>query len=328
VVTWTDRDEHGDRVRVLIALGFLVCAWAATGLAWQATVVAESGLVADAPAPFFWDSQTKVRAGGGADRFELDDSTRMAGLSSWYHLAYIAGGQRLQVHDHNPATTTPPDADIAKSEGVSWHVATSILRRAGIDDGTESLPAWARPRTGNADGASAGLLFALADLDLRTPGALARGLRLAATGTIGSDGSVTAVRMVDAKLAAARLAGADAVFATDFPGTSGEVTAVRSHLGHPTRDRSIGDWLNTDGFRAAGRAAAGHRGSVALVRVDDVRQALAWICGRTGAPATCALADAAAATPLLAARPYIATRSAGERLDPTAAPSLNERRQA
>jgi hypothetical protein len=313
---------------VLLAFGLMACTWVATGVARHATVVTASGLVADAPAPFFWDSQTKVRAGGSADRFELDDRTRMAGLASWYHLAYITGGQRLQVHDHNPATTTPSDADIVKSQGVAWHVATSILRDVGLDDGTESLPAWARPRTGNADGTSAGLLFALADLDLRTPGALASDLRLAATGSIGSDGSVTAVRMVDAKLAAARLAGVDVVFATDFPATSGVVTTVRSHLGHPTRGRSIGDWLNTNGFRAAGLAAARRPGRVALVRVDDVRQALAWICGRTSAPATCAMADAAAATPLLVGRPYIAVASAARPLHPKAGLSFNEGRQA
>jgi hypothetical protein len=110
--------------------------------------------------------------------------------------------------------------------------------------------------------------------------------------------------MVDAKLAAARLVPVDVVFGPQFPSGSGAVTVVASHLGHPTADRTIGDWLNTDGYEAAGRQAAGRPGSIALVSVDDIRQALAWLCGRLGRPVTCLVAHAAAAVPLPLARPY------------------------
>ncbi len=165
------------------------------------------------------------------------------------------------------------------------------------------IPGWARPRTAQLDGPSAGLLYALADLDLLTPGRLAGSLRVAATGALGSDGVVTSVRMVEAKLAAARLARADVFFAPSMP--AGEVAvAVASHQGQPAADGAIGDWLNTAGYELAGRAASAHAGEIALVPVDDVRQALAWLCGRTQQPETCAVAHAAAAVPFDAARPY------------------------
>ena len=86
---------------------------------------------------------------------------------------------------------------------------------------------------------------------------------------------------------------------------AGEVgVTVASHQGRPAADGAIGDWLNTAGYELAGRAASAHAGEIALVPVDDVRQALAWLCGRTQQPETCAVAHAAAAVPLDAARPY------------------------
>jgi hypothetical protein len=148
---------------------------------------------------------------------------------------------------------------------VAWHVAEVVLGQAhGLAQDGE-LPAWARPRTGDADGTSAGLLFALADVDLMTGASLAEHLRVAATGSLGSDGSVTDVRMVDAKLAAARLVPVDVVFAPHFPAGAGSATVLASHLGRPDANRTIGDWLNAAGYEAAGRGPASsqsnrHRG--------------------------------------------------------------------
>jgi len=260
----------------------------------------------DAPAPLFWDASTHQRAGGEAERFELDDPTRTAGQSAWYDLSYVPGGSRLRVYEHSPATTRGPDSAIGRSADVAWHVATVVLGRAGGAARPGELPAWARPRTGDGDGSSAGLLFALADIDLVTPGALAGGLRVAATGTIGSDGLVTSVRLVEAKLAAARLVPVDVMFAPQFPAEAPGVTVVPSHVGPPVADRAIGDWLNTDGYEAAGRAARRSAG-IALAAVDDVRQALAWLCGRTANAVACAVAHAAASVPIGSARPFFHT---------------------
>jgi hypothetical protein len=256
----------------------------------------------DEPAPRFWDVEEGRPAGGEADRFELDDPSRSRDLSAWYHLSYLPGTPRLRVNDHPPPTTRRPGSAIAKSQDVAWHVAATLVGAGG-----GGIPGWARPRTGSNDGASAGLLFALADLDLLTGGPVAATIRVAATGAIGSDGVVTAVRMVDAKLAAARLAGVDVVFGPELGADEAAATRVVSHVGPPARERSIGDWLATDAYERAGRAASLRPGAVAVVEVDDVRQALAWLCGRTGRAATCALAHRAAAVPLLTARPYVAT---------------------
>ena len=80
---------------------------------------------------------------------------------------------------------------------------------------------------------------------------------------------------------------------------------VVSHVGDPAPQRDIGDWLDTPAYEAAGRAARSRPGDLALVQVDDIRQALAWLCGRTAVAATCALANTTAAVPLWRARPYV-----------------------
>ena len=292
------------RTLVTASVTVVLTASLAPGVAAGRGPAATLSPVVDVPAPFFWDTQSHRRAGGDADRFELDDPGRVGEMSTWYFLTYVVGGDRLQLHEHNPATSSRPGADIALSENVAWHVANTILGRAsGLAHGAE-IPAWARPRTGVADGTSAGLAFALADLDLLTGGRFAGNLHVAATGSVGSDGVVTAVRMVAAKLAAARLAHPEVVFAPEFPPETADVTRLASHRGALAPERAIGDWLGMASYEAAGRDAATRPRTTALVEVDDVRQAVAWLCGRTNISTTCALADAAAAMPLRVARPY------------------------
>ena len=81
------------------------------------------------------------------------------------------------------------------------------------------------------------------------------------------------------------------------------MVVITSHRGMLTGDRTIGDWLNTAGYEAAGRSAA-RQPAMALVPIDDVRQAVAWLCGRTQRAGTCALAHAAGAVAIADARPY------------------------
>jgi len=115
------------------------------------------------------------------------------------------------------------------------------------------------------------------------------------------------VRMVDAKLAAARAGGADVFFTPERP-SAAPAAAIASHAGRPAPERTIGDWLATAAYEAAGRAARGTPpGTAAVVVVDDVRQAIAWLCGRTQLDATCAVAHAAAGAALGAARPLSST---------------------
>ena len=181
---------------------------------------------------------------------------------------------------------------------------TAGLARAG------EIPGWARPRTGNADGTSAGLLFALADVDLLSSAALAGGLRVAATGTIGSDGTITSVRMVDAKLAAARLAQADVVFAPDFPAGRGSVTRVPRTSAGPTPVAPSATGSAPLATRPPGAALPP---TPARPRWSPSTTSARPSPGSAAAPvprATCAVAHAAAAAPLSSARPYGVSTSA------------------
>lgn len=70
------------------------------------------------------------------------------------------------------------------------------------------LPVEVDITTHNVNGASAGLMFALAIVDRLTPGGITHGLRVAGTGTIDADGKVGAIEGIDLKQVAARRAGA------------------------------------------------------------------------------------------------------------------------
>jgi hypothetical protein len=109
------------------------------------------------------------------------------------------------------------------------------------------------------------------------------------------------VSNVEVKVAAAMLTRPDVVFTPTPPTTIEDVTIVESeHTRFPTDGATVGQWLNVIGYEQAGRSAANHPGTVAVVVVHDVRQALAWLCGRTNSATTCAVAHTAAGIPMWA----------------------------
>lgn len=230
---------------------------------------------------------------------ELDDAALTAGMSVWYRLAYNEGGNRLRVFEHYAATTRGPESDMVQSESMAWQFANAAV---GSDRGHAASgdpPRWLWFRTGNDTGPSAGLMFTLAYIDLLTPGALVGDLRVIGTGGIRVDGVVTPVSNVEVKVAAAMLTRPDVVFTPRPPTTIEDVTIVESEqTPFPTSGAEVGEWLNVSGYEQAGRAAASHPGSVAVVVVHDVRQALAWLCGRTSDATTCSVARTAASLPL------------------------------
>jgi hypothetical protein len=85
------------------------------------------------------------------------------------------------------------------SSDSGLHLRAAELRDAPVVD------------TGAVQGTSAGLLFALIDVDLMTSGDLTGGRRIAATGVILGDGTVEPVEAYEVKLKAAHRARADAV---------------------------------------------------------------------------------------------------------------------
>ncbi len=260
--------------------------------------VARSAAVAaavDVPTPQIVSAADgEANVGGMATRVELSEPGLNAGLSHWYRLAYVDGGTRLQEFETYFAAQQSPQADIVESQIAAWRFADDLTGSV-----EPKLPAGARIRTGADFGSSAGLLFTLTYLDLLSPGALFGDLRVAGTGGMGADGRVLPVSHVEVKVAAALLTQPDVVF-TPRPSKLIEDTHIFRALpsGPFAAGGSVTDWLHVDAYRDAGREAAQRPGVTAFVVVHDVRQALAWLCGRTGDRQVCALARAAASLPI------------------------------
>jgi hypothetical protein len=232
-------------------------------------------------------------------RIELDDAS-----STWYRLAYIDGGTRLQVFEHYAAGTSGPESAIEMSQDVAWRLANQAAGTAVAAAAPAPLPDWARMRTGDDTGSSAGLMFALSYIDALTPGQLVGDLRVAGTGGIGTDGVVTPAFGIDVKVAAAMLTQPDVVFTTSPPDSMSHVTVVESqHTRIPDAESTVAEWLNLNGYQQAGRNAAGDPATTALIVVHDLRQALAWLCGRTSGPTICAVAHRTATIPIGTLRP-------------------------
>ena len=247
--------------------------------------------VVDVPSPGFWDQEDAVLLGGQAARIELDDDKLDDGMSTWYRLAYVSRGTRLQVFEHSAIATVGPESDMMRFETIAWRLANQVVEPENRSTASDDLPHWAHVRTGDTDGPSAGLMMALAYIDLLTPGALVGDMRVAGTGGIRPDGLAFPVHGIDVKVATAMLARPDVIFVTRQPTSVENVTIVQSHEERiPADGYTAGEWLNVAGYEQAGRDAAGHPGTAPVVVVHDLRQALAWLCGRTDGASVCALA--------------------------------------
>src|SRR3954454_20820149 len=244
----------------------------------------------DVPAPDF--AGINAGRGGQAARIVFDDATLSHAMSAWYRLAFVDGGTRLQVFEQYAASTTGPESDMQVSETIGWRLANAAVGPEDRSTETELVPPWARVRTGNNTGPSAGLIFTLAYIDLLTPGALVGNLRVAGTGGIAVDGFAYAVSGIDVKVATAMLTQPDVIFTTEPPTSSEHVTILESRSARVrTGADTIAGLLNLDGYERAGRSAATQPGTAVVVVVQDLRQALAWLCGRTGSTTACGIAD-------------------------------------
>jgi hypothetical protein len=253
----------------------------------------------DVRAPQLFGADGVARRGGQAARIELDDAKLNAATSAWYRLAYIDGGTRLQVFEHSTVTTTGPQSDAIQSETIAWHLANQALGLHSQQATQAPPPNWAHIRTGNQTGFSAGLIFTLAYIDLLTPGQLVGNLRIAGTGGVGPDGVVTPAFGIDVKVAAALLTRPDVIFTTSAPDSIDHVTIIEfHHTRNPDPGYTVAEWLNLNQYRQAGQDAASHQGTLAVVEVHDLRQALAYLCGRTHNTTTCATASRAATIPI------------------------------
>jgi hypothetical protein len=253
----------------------------------------------DVPAPESWGNADEGRRGGQAARIEFDDVDVNAGLSAWYRLAYVDGGTRLQVYEHYAPNTLGAQSEMVLSESVAWGLASKILAAQNSPIDLVHLPPWAWVHTGNNTGPSAGLIFALSYIDVLTPGKLVGDLRVVGTGAIGLDGVVIHVSGIEAKVATAILTGPDVVF-TPAPSKLIENTTIveSQHTRQLDDGYTVGEWLNVSGYEQAGRDAAKQPGTTAFVVVHDIRQVLAWLCGRTSNETTCDIARKSATIPI------------------------------
>ncbi len=288
----------------LVSVATLFTLLAADVLAGNVTAEAASSAgshfrpAIDVPSPGFWDSEDAVHRGGQAARIELVDDELHDG-SHWYRLAYLDGGTRLQVFEHSDIATVGPESDMIRIETIAWKLANEVVESENRSTASDHLPAWARVRTGNTDGPSAGLMMALAYIDLLTPGALVGDIRVAGTGGIRPDGLAFPVKGIDVKVATAMLTRPDVIFVTKPPRVVENVTIVESHKERiPADGHTVGEWLNVAGYEQAGRDAAGHPRTASVVVVHDLRQALAWLCGRTDGASVCAAAHRSANIPI------------------------------
>lgn len=152
------------------------------------------------------------------DAVELGSPAESAGIE--------AGDQIISVNGHD-ATEVEIDAALAGARPLRLRIqrGTDV-----VDVELVALPPWPQPyaggmtlhsgpitgpapdiNTGNASGSSGGLVLALAELDLLTPGDLTGGTTVAATGELGPGGFVGPVLGYDVKVRAALDAGATAV---------------------------------------------------------------------------------------------------------------------
>ena len=301
-------DRRPNLLTLGIAAGLLLSAPGPTHVATveptHSHTASTSFPVIDVAAPFFWDHQRNDRVGGRAYRF--DDVPRPAARTC--RPGTTSPTSSAATASKSTSTTPPPP----KGPNRRWPRARTLpgtspplsSARPAASPDQESYPPGPDPPPTTFDGSSGGLLYALADLDLLTPGRLAGELRVAATGSIYTQRRHTRVRHVDAKLAAARLAHPDVFFAPHIPPNS-SATHHRRLRPRPTHRRSHHRrlaqhrWLRA---RRPPRRQPPRHPRPRRRRRHPPSPRLALRTHKT--PATCTVAEAVASTALPIAGPY------------------------
>jgi len=132
----------------------------------------------------------------------------------------------------------------------------------------------------SAGGSSGGLTRAIAYLNVASDGAFTAGLRVAATGVLSPEGHVSSIDGIDAKAAAAHLAGADVLFTPTVP-TQGALDATGARLvgevvRGPGTGRSFNDPRRVQLFREWGATRPSGMDVIDARHLIDVS---AYLCG-------------------------------------------------
>jgi hypothetical protein len=282
-----------DRTTSGSVIGVFVRASAAVALLFAVVIVLVS------PAVVYGEAQPlALSAGSGPTMRQLPRSGgRIFYLSvvherraPWDVLADLVGR-----HDATaPRVAASPGPDSASGDGRSRQAAIDAwqaAQRAALGAVQTTQPeVW--PAVGSLHGDSAGLAYLLRYLDVLLPGDITGGVDLAATGVIGTGGSIEPIGGLDQKVAAARSAGVGVVFVPALNNLGAVPTSTSRSDDFLAAVRASGLWpwqprvVATAPYAADG-AAARHRGGTAVVALTEPVDALAWLCGYTGEAGPC-----------------------------------------
>lgn len=221
-------------------------------------------------------------AGGIAARLYDADGTPLPG-NVFLLIGPGSGTAETRVYDTTPYT-----------HGLGVHPDTAesnLLANRVVREITGSVIPIVEMTHASAGGPSGGITRAIAYLDVVSDGAFTNGLRVAATGQLTVDGGLRSIEHIDAKTAAADLAGADVLFTPTRP-TNATVEAHAARLvGEVTRDLSSGRTLN-DPRRVAvfRRWGADRPAGMDVVDARHLIDVSAYLCG-TGSTFACEITD-------------------------------------
>lgn len=229
------------------------------------------------PAPDAVDS----RVGGIAARIHLADGSA---VPNRLFTLMGARGSELTVRVYVETPFTHEEGTFADTEASAFLAAEIV---STVVDGTVQPLSMTTPPAG---GASVGLPYAIAHLDLFTNGAFSDLTEMAATGTLARGGYVMPVSAVDEKAVAAHAAGVRVLFTPSLP--SAEILAdLGAHVvGELTRGRrpheTLAEERRWSRYEMWGRQANGFT----VVGVRHVGDVAAWLCG-AGSASACEIAD-------------------------------------
>jgi hypothetical protein len=210
-------------------------------------------------------------AGGIAARLYDADGTPIVGD---VFLLTGSGGStpNARVYDSTPYTHdqgTHPDI-----------IASNLLAAQTVSTITGSDIEIIEMTNGPGGGPSGGLTRAIAYLNVLSDGAFTADLRIAVTGQLSPEGHVSAINHIDAKTAAAHLAGADVLFTPTVPTSEARVAYGARLAGELVRDPSTGRSLNdprrVELFR---RWGADRPAGMDIIDVRHLIDVSSYLCG-------------------------------------------------
>lgn len=169
---------------------------------------------------------------------------------------------------------------------VTGELSNTNLRSRSWPDGISAIS------LDGLRGTSAGMVMTLALLEAHTGLDITGGLKVAGSGTINAEGMVGVIAGLDQKYTASRIVGPDVFFSAVLVrprllGPNDQIANLSSDFYR--REEGVSGYLQLDKYLHAGAQHKEGNGTT-VVRIGDIRQAIAWLCG-AGAFDACILTD-------------------------------------